>query len=99
MNSTVPSKFFAPDAARSTLGPLVDREELHGLIDVRGESVVWLQDALRCMLLIRRAEEAIADMVRDGHARCPCHLGIGQEAVAVGVARWVERGDRVFGAH
>lgn len=99
MSSTAQTKFFASDPARSTLGPLVDREELHGRIDVGSEDASWLQSALRGMLLIRQAEETIADLVRDGQVRCPCHLGIGQEAIAVGVARWVIQGDRVFGAH
>ena len=34
---------------------------------------------------IRRAEEAIAELVETGEARCPCHLYIGQEAIAAGV--------------
>ena len=37
------------------------------------------------MVLIRRTEETIADLVESGEARGPCHLSIGQEAVAAGV--------------
>ncbi|MEP7204402.1 MAG: thiamine pyrophosphate-dependent dehydrogenase E1 component subunit alpha [Ilumatobacteraceae bacterium] len=51
------------------------------------------------MLTIRLAEEAIAGMVESGEARCPCHLGIGQEAVAVGLAEHIRPSDRCFGAH
>jgi len=59
----------------------------------------WLLDALQRMILIRAAEEQIGDMVTQGRVRCPCHLAIGQEAAAVGVAVHVRPGDRLFGAH
>jgi len=54
---------------------------------------------LRSMLLIRRVEERIAEGIVSGEILCPCHLYIGQEAVAVGVcaALWVD--DFVFSTH
>ena len=55
--------------------------------------------ALERMILIRVVEEKIADMVVAGHIKCPCHLAIGQEACAVGVAMHLRPSDRVFGAH
>jgi pyruvate dehydrogenase E1 component alpha subunit len=51
------------------------------------------------MFRIRRAEEIIAELVERGEARCPCHLYIGQEAVAVGVCAALEREDTVWGGH
>jgi acetoin:2,6-dichlorophenolindophenol oxidoreductase subunit alpha len=51
------------------------------------------------MLRIRRTEEWVADLVVKGEIRCPCHLCIGQEAVAVGVCAVLRREDYVFGAH
>jgi acetoin:2,6-dichlorophenolindophenol oxidoreductase subunit alpha len=54
---------------------------------------------LRRMYLIRRVEEQIAEWVEAGLARCPCHLGIGQEAVAVGIAHELRPTDRLFGNH
>ncbi len=54
---------------------------------------------LRTMLLIRFAEEQIGRWSETGQARCPCHLSIGQEAVATGVAAALQRGDRLFGNH
>ena len=45
----------------------------------------WLLQQRTTMLRIRRAEEAVAQMVESGEARCPCHLYIGQEAIATGV--------------
>jgi len=54
---------------------------------------------LKQMLLIRFAEEMISNKVVEGLIKCPCHLGIGQEAVAVGVAKHLRKTDSVFGAH
>ncbi len=54
---------------------------------------------LRTMLRIRYCEEAIGELVRSGEARCPCHLGIGQEAIATGVSCALTPNDKVFGAH
>jgi acetoin:2,6-dichlorophenolindophenol oxidoreductase subunit alpha len=51
------------------------------------------------MLRIRRAEEAIAEMVDSGEARCPCHLSIGQEAIPAGVCAALRAGDTVWGGH
>ena len=46
------------------------------------ERHAWLFKRWKTMLRIRRAEEAVARMVESGEARCPCHLYIGQEAIA-----------------
>jgi len=51
------------------------------------------------MLLIRYIEEQIAHWVEEGRARCPCHLGIGQEAIATGIAQSLRPDDRLFGNH
>ena len=53
----------------------------------------------RMMLRIRRAEEIVAQMVESGEARCPCHLYIGQEAVATGVCAALQTSDTVWGGH
>jgi TPP-dependent pyruvate/acetoin dehydrogenase alpha subunit len=51
------------------------------------------------MLRIRLAEEAIASLVESGEARCPCHLYIGQEAIATGVCAALNQTDTVWGGH
>lgn len=51
------------------------------------------------MLLIRITEEAIAARYAEQEMRCPVHLSIGQEAVAVGVCRALAASDRVFSTH
>lgn len=60
---------------------------------------VWLLARWREMLLIRRAEETIAELVESGEARCPCHLYIGQEAIASGVCAALTPEDTVWGGH
>lgn len=59
----------------------------------------WMLERWRTMQRIRRAEETIADMVETGEVRCPCHLYIGQEAVAAGVCAALTREDTVWGGH
>jgi len=71
--------------AVQTSGIAVRRAELR---------VLW-----RTMLRIRRAEECIAELAEAGQARCPCHLYIGQEAVAAGVCAALRDQDSVWGGH
>ena len=54
---------------------------------------------LREMLRIRKFEEKVATLVEDKKITTPCHLYIGQEAVAVGVCSALNRDDYVFGTH
>lgn len=54
---------------------------------------------LRMMQRIRAAEERIAHWVESGLARTPCHLYIGQEAIATGVCSVLKREDQVWGNH
>ncbi|MEO5377439.1 MAG: thiamine pyrophosphate-dependent dehydrogenase E1 component subunit alpha [Magnetococcus sp. DMHC-6] len=51
------------------------------------------------MLRIRRIEEAIAKRYVEQEMRCPVHLCIGEEAVAVGVCHALTPQDVVFGNH
>ena len=53
----------------------------------------------RKMLRIRRIEEAIADRYSEWEMRCPMHLSIGQEAVAVGVSSALSNEDLAFSGH
>lgn len=53
----------------------------------------------RAMLRIRRIEEALADRYAEQEMRCPMHLCIGQEAIAVGVCAALSAKDVVFGNH
>ena len=51
------------------------------------------------MMLIRRAEEKLAAIYHLEEIRCPMHLCIGQEAIAVGVCEALKPGDKVFSNH
>jgi pyruvate dehydrogenase E1 component alpha subunit len=51
------------------------------------------------MLRIRRIEEAIATRYSEQQMRCPTHLCIGEEAIAVGVSSQLHDQDKVFSNH
>lgn len=82
-----------------SLGLLADPTALTEAIELDNRATEELLAAARSMLLIRLAEEAVAELIQSGEARCPCHLGIGQEAVAVGVSSALRPTDRVYGGH
>lgn len=81
------------------LGYLDDPKEHHGPIATRDYAVDTLERFMRDMLRIRVAEQTLAKMRSEGLIGGPVHLGVGQEAVAVGVSHSLGREDRVFGAH
>ena len=51
------------------------------------------------MLLIRRVEEEIVARYPKQLMRCPVHLSLGQEAVAVGACHYLKVEDQVFSTH
>ena len=51
------------------------------------------------MSVIRAAEIKIAEEKKIGLIKGPVHLGVGQEAIAVGVSKNLRNTDRIFGAH
>ncbi len=53
----------------------------------------------RTMLRIRMFEECVAEMVLAHEVQTPCHLYIGQEAVAAGVCEALRRQDTIWGGH
>ncbi len=68
-------------------------------VNVTGQDKNLLFNQLESMLHIREAESCLATGKRDGFIGGPVHLGVGQEAVAVGVAGSLRKSDKVFGAH
>lgn len=81
------------------LGDLADPSKYHDPIDIRGVEPSLLVGQLRKMVIIRMAEQHLALMRKDGLIGGPVHLGVGQEAVAVGVSESLGSSDKVFGAH
>ena len=51
------------------------------------------------MIQIRLVEHRIADMRKLGHIGGPVHLGAGQEAIAVGISKYLQKSDKVFSGH
>jgi TPP-dependent pyruvate/acetoin dehydrogenase alpha subunit len=84
---------------RSELGDLALPDKFTEPLDIAGESEIDLLEMFRKMTTIRQLEEVVAELDQSGEAKCPCHLGIGQEAAAVGVAFHLKPHDRAFGAH
>ena len=78
---------------------LVDPLQFRHNVSIDGVEKQILVDMLRKMVVIRKAEEKIAQHVETGEIKCPCHLGIGQEAVGVAVGLAMRNTDRAFGAH
>lgn len=83
----------------SNVGSLAEPMEHHSPIDINGYSDETLQSFLHTMCLIRKAEQKLALGRKDGLVGGPVHLGVGQEAIAVGVSESLTSSDRVFGAH
>jgi acetoin:2,6-dichlorophenolindophenol oxidoreductase subunit alpha len=82
-----------------TLGALADPQQFKDRLELRNEPTDRLMGMLEAMLRIRLAEESVAELAESGEAKAPCHLGIGQEAVAVGVSDALRPSDRVYGGH
>src|SRR2546427_12099251 len=57
------------------------------------------KDMLFGMMRIRMIEEAIAERYPEQEMRCPVHLCIGQETIAVGVCANLDGRDYVLSAH
>lgn len=62
-------------------------------------SATMLKSMYTTMLRIRKFEERVADLLLDDDIKCPTHLYIGQEAIAVGVCANLQKEDYVFSTH
>ncbi|GAO98323.1 acetoin:2,6-dichlorophenolindophenol oxidoreductase subunit alpha [Caedimonas varicaedens] len=81
------------------LGDLANPKKFIDPVHIDRADSEFLIQALCMMMLIRETEQCIAELVKSGIANCPCHLAVGQEAISVGVARHLNKQDRVFGNH
>ena len=85
-----------------SLGSLADPNHVYPYTAssaIDNDSQADLLQFLRMMLLIRTVEQKLAVGKKAGIVKGPVHLGIGQEAIATGVAAELTKVDRVFGAH
>jgi pyruvate dehydrogenase E1 component alpha subunit len=81
------------------LGHLADPGKFHDPVDLCGFKRDVLVRFLKTMIMIRKVEQQLALGRKAGQIGGPVHLGVGQEAVAVGVSDSLRASDRVFGAH
>jgi pyruvate dehydrogenase E1 component alpha subunit len=58
-----------------------------------------LREMYVTMIKIRKFEERVAELVSKEEIICPCHLYIGEEAVATGVCSALRKDDYVFSTH
>ena len=58
-----------------------------------------LREMYVTMVRIRKFEERVAELVSKDEIICPCHLYIGEEAVATGVCSALRKDDYVFSTH
>lgn len=81
------------------LGAFADPSKYRASLDISGQKTEVLQSYIHKMLTIRLVEQRLALERRNGQIGGPVHLGVGQEAVAVGVSQCLRKTDRIFGAH
>lgn len=84
---------------KTTLGTLADPGHFCEPIEISGETIEFLLGAYKKIYEIRLAEETIAEAIVSGECYTPCHLSVGQEAVAVGISSQLTRNDHVFSNH
>jgi TPP-dependent pyruvate/acetoin dehydrogenase alpha subunit len=84
---------------RSKLGELTKPAAFHEPVDLRHACPELAVRFIESMARIRAAENKLARARRDGFIGGPVHLGVGQEAIAVGLSTSLRPSDRVFGAH
>ena len=81
------------------LNDLVNPKLFNSKLDLENEDSKLLEKNLQSMLLIRSVEKKLAEKKKEGIIRGPVHLGVGQEAIPVGISNSLTKNDRVFGAH
>ena len=84
---------------KNHLKNLFDSKKYQDPIIIKNEKVETLKQMLSSMLLIRKAEQQLAWGKKNNLICGPVHLGVGQEAIAVGVSQNLKKTDRVFGGH
>jgi len=81
------------------LDKLFNPLEYHNPISIEGQNIKILKKILNLMLTIRKTEQQLALAKKNGLINGPVHLGVGQEAIPVGISQNLKKTDRVFGNH
>ena len=69
------------------------------LLSIKDQNIDVLKNMLKKILIIRKTEQQLALGRKNGLIGGPVHLGVGQEAIAVGISLNLKKTDRVFGNH
>ena len=83
----------------SNQADLLAPEKFNKPIDISSLDKHMAKAMLQDMLLIRKSEQKIAEMKKKAVIKGPVHLGVGQEAIAVGISKRLTSSDDVFGNH
>jgi TPP-dependent pyruvate/acetoin dehydrogenase alpha subunit len=78
---------------------LFNLKQFQDPILIEGQDIEMLKKMLHLMILIRKTEQQLAYARKNGLINGPVHLGVGQEAIAVGISQNLKITDRVFGGH
>ena len=84
---------------KNDLKGLSDPKKFQDKIKIYKKNPGELKNMLKLMLTIRKTENQLALGRKNGLIGGPVHLGVGQEAIAVGVSKNLKKTDRVFGTH
>ena len=72
---------------KNELKDLTNPKSYHDSISINNQDISELKNMLSIMLLIRKTEQQIALARKNGTIGGPVHLGVGQEAIAVGISQ------------
>jgi pyruvate dehydrogenase E1 component alpha subunit len=78
---------------------LFNPKQFQDPISIEGQDIQILKKMLHLMILIRKTEQQLAFARKNGLIGGPVHLGVGQEAIAVGISQNLKKTDKVFGGH
>lgn len=78
---------------------LFDPKKYQNPISLKNYDISTLKKFLNLMYIIRKTEQHLALGRKNSLIKGPVHLGVGQEAIAVGISHNLKKTDRVFGAH
>jgi TPP-dependent pyruvate/acetoin dehydrogenase alpha subunit len=82
------------------INSLFNSKQFQDPISIEGQDIQKkLKKILHLMILIRKTEQHLAFARKNGLIGGPVHLGVGQEAIAVGISQNLKKTDRVFGGH
>jgi pyruvate dehydrogenase E1 component alpha subunit len=84
---------------KNELNNLSNPKTYNNIISIEDQDAKELKKMLELMIIIRKTEQKIAWGKKNKFIIGPVHLGVGQEAIAVGVSKFLKKTDRVFGAH